>query len=88
MEPKRSVIQPESGITAASDSRYPVETHWIVLRGACRSLERVSSATLTIVVSRTAMISPRTATPATTSVGRSSPPDRRSMSLSMGEAMD
>src|SRR4051794_9807090 len=49
----------------------------MVLRGACRSLERVSSATLTIVVSRTAMISPRVATAPTTSVGRSSPPDRR-----------
>jgi hypothetical protein len=50
----------------------------MVLRGACRSIERVSSATLTIVVSRTAMMSPRMATPATTSVGRSSPPERRS----------
>jgi hypothetical protein len=49
---------------------------------ACRSLERVSSATLTIVVSRTAMINPRVATPATTIVERSRPPARRSMRAS------
>ena len=67
-EPNRSVSQPERGITAASESRYPVETHWMLLSGECNSRERVSSATLTIVVSSTAMISPSVATPATTSV--------------------
>src|SRR3954452_13698320 len=60
----------------------------MVLSGAPRSLERVSSATLTIVVSRTAMMSPTVVTPATTSVDRSSPPDRRSTSRLMGGAMD
>src|SRR3954451_7756319 len=45
----------------------------MVINGACRSRDRLSSATLTIVVSRTAMMSPTVATPATTSVARSSP---------------
>src|SRR3954468_6825328 len=50
----------------------------MVPRGACRSLESLSRATLTIVVSRTAMFRPRVATPAITRVARSRPPDMRS----------
>ena len=47
----------------------------MLFSGECNSRESVSSATLTIVVSSTAMISPSVATPATTNVARSSPPE-------------
>jgi hypothetical protein len=60
--PKRRAAQPLTGITAASDSRYPVTTHWIVATLSWKSLESVSSATLTIVVSSTDMIEPSTTT--------------------------
>ena len=30
LAPKRRATQPEIGITAASDSRYPVTTHWML----------------------------------------------------------
>src|SRR3954447_23897426 len=62
-------------MTVARASRYPVDTHWIVDSGDWRSSDRVSSATLTIVVSRIDMITPSTTTPATTqtSRGRGSP---------------
>jgi hypothetical protein len=64
--PKRSDAQPVSGITVASASRYPVETHWIVSSGAESSRDSVSRATLTIVVSRIDMTTPTTTTAATT----------------------
>jgi hypothetical protein len=62
LAPNRREAQPLIGITAASDSRYPVTTHWIELSDACSSRLRVSSATLTIVVSRIDMIVPSTIT--------------------------
>ena len=63
--PKRREAQPVSGITVASDSRYPVITHWMSASGLWRRLWSVSSATLTIVVSRIDMIEPSTITTAT-----------------------
>src|SRR5271165_3504917 len=51
-------------MTAASDSRYPVITHWTCAIELCRSCRSVCSATLTIVVSRIDMIIPRMTTPA------------------------
>ncbi len=49
-----------------------METHWIVLSGASSSRDSVSSATLTIVVSRIDMITPTTTTAATIQTSRPS----------------
>ena len=58
MAPKRRAAHPVTGITAASDSMYPVTTHWIWSIVECSSRLSVASATLTIVVSRIDMIDP------------------------------
>ena len=47
--PNRRAAQPVIGITAASNSRYPVTAHWICAIELCRSCPSVRSATLTIV---------------------------------------
>src|SRR3989442_11591350 len=70
--PKRSAAHPVSGIAVASASRYPVLTHWIVDRGECNSIRRVSSATLTIVVSRIDMTAPTITTMAIRRTSRGS----------------
>src|SRR3954452_17945316 len=62
--PKRRAAQPVSGMTAASESKYPVSTHWIEASDEFRSRLSVASATLTIVVSRMDMIEPSTTTEA------------------------
>ena len=62
MAPNRRAAQPETGITAASDSMYPVTTHWISEIVEWSSRLSVASATLTIVVSRIDMIDPMTTT--------------------------
>jgi hypothetical protein len=62
LAPKRRAAQPLTGMTAASDSMYPVTTHWIWSIEALSLWERVASATLTIVVSRIDMIDPITTT--------------------------
>ena len=58
LAPNRSAAQPVSGITTASASRYAVLTHWIVATVVWNSRPSVSSATLTIVVSRIAGTAP------------------------------
>ena len=60
--PNRSTIQPDSGMTMANASRYPVVTHWIVANDVWKSRLSVSMATLTIVVSRIDIIVPRITT--------------------------
>ena len=57
--PKRSTAQPASGITAASASRYAVETHWIVDSRESNATASRSIATLTIVESRIVITAPQ-----------------------------
>ena len=58
LAPNLRAAHPVTGITAASDSRYPVTTHWIWSIELWSSRPSVASATLTIVVSRIDMIEP------------------------------
>jgi hypothetical protein len=71
LPPKRSSAQPESGITAASASRYAVDTHCTLVIGVPKSRASVSSATFTAVVSRLDKMLPNTTVPATIQVARS-----------------
>src|SRR3954469_18834019 len=59
-------------MTVASASVYPVTIHWIVSSDVSNVVDRWLIATLTTVVSRMDMITPRTTTTATLSSARSS----------------
>ncbi len=62
LAPIRPIVQAAVGMTAASASVYAVAVHWMVSSGAPKDSERWRSATLTIVMSSTDMIVPRTTT--------------------------
>ena len=62
LAPNRCTAQPDTGITTASDNRYPVVTHWMVATLTWKSPLSVCRATATMVVSRIDMIVPRTTT--------------------------
>ena len=61
-----------NGTATASAGRYAVETHWTVSSDASRPRDRVSSATLTIVVSRIDATTPTVTTAETIQTPRPS----------------
>lgn len=65
LAPTRPIAQAAAGMTAASARVYAVAVHWMVSSGAPNASERWRSATLTIVMSSTDMIVPRTTTATT-----------------------
>ena len=64
--PNRLLKYPEMGITAACARKYPVTTHWMVLRSVLKAFDMGTRATFTIVLSSIAMTRPSAAVNAIT----------------------